>query len=232
MNTATTDTVPVPRTRLGGAPAEAWVATTTPDIRVAIVDGAITAFRQHAFHQVTPDHVASEVGVNAAVLLTQFPSWDGLVMAVVDRWNAQRMRPLLPLLERGAVLFLRSIVQANVDDPALMRFLAATVNIAATPGHPMATHLHHEWHRFHTLVRDTLIEDIREGREPNTMEPSRGAEQLIALYEGLQLQSMVRPGMHLLDAYDRAVTRLRDGWTHAYTAPVWDIESGSVRNPV
>lgn len=89
----------------------------------------------------------------------------------------------------------------------------------------MASHLHHEWHRFHSLVKTTLSEDIRRGREPETMEPGRGAEQLIALYEGLQLQSMVRPGMNLLDAYDRAVTRLRDGWSKAYTPPVWDLTS-------
>lgn len=55
------------------------------------------------------------------------------------------------------------------------------------------------------------------------MEPARGAEQLIALYEGLQMQSMVRPGMDLLEAYDPAITRLRAGWSQAYVAPVWDL---------
>lgn len=225
MHTTTAAPYPEPALHLDQALSEPSMAPRTADVRVAIVDGAIAAFRQHAFHQVTSEHVAAAAGATTEVVLAQFPSWDGMVMAVVDRWNAQRMRPLLPLIDHGAVLFLRGIVKANVDDPALMRFLTATVNIAATPGHPMASHLHHEWHRFHSLVKTTLEADIDKGREPKTMEPGRGAEQLIALYEGLQLQSMVRPGMNLLDAYDRAVTRLRDGWSHTYTPPVWDLGS-------
>lgn len=217
-------TAPVP-SYLDRAPTDMFPSMSVRDPRVAIVDGAITAFRRSAFHQVTVEQVAAAAGMTVQAVSNQFPSWDGLVMAVIDRWNSQRMRPLLPLVDRGAVVFLRGIVEANIADPALMRFLTATVNIAATPEHPMAPHLHHEWHRFHTLVKTTLSDDIRRGLEPETMEPGRGAEQLIALYEGLQLQSMVRPGMDLLDAYDRAVTRLRDGWSKAYTPPVWDLNS-------
>lgn len=40
----------------------------------------------------------------------------------------------------------------------------------------------------------------------------------------LHLQSMVWPGMNLLDSFDRAVTRMRDGWARTYTPPVWDLE--------
>ena len=75
------------------------------------------------------------------------------------------------------------------------------------------------------LVFRQLEKDIHAGREPDTMQPIRGAEQLIALYEGLQLQSMVRPGMDLLDAYDRAVTRMRDGWARTYTPPIWNLDT-------
>ena len=114
------------------------------------------------------------------------------------------MRVILPLAHsQGAVLFLRAIVHANIADPALMRFLTGTINIAATPGHPMAPRLHSRWADFHTLVQGSLAHDIETGREPATMLPHRGAEHLVAVYEGLQLQSMVRPGMDLLDSFDR-----------------------------
>ena len=99
----------------------------------------------------------------------------------------------------------------------------ALVNVAATPGHPLAAHLQQQWVQFHAMVQRTLAQDVETGREPDTMEPARGAEQLIALYEGLQLQSMVRPAMNVVEAYDRAVTRLRAGWSQAYTPPVWRI---------
>ena len=195
------------------------------DTRVRIVEASIAVFRRYAFHTATTGVVAATAGMSVAEVEHAFPTWESLIVATIDRWNAQRMRPILSLAEHhGAVVFLRGIVQSNVEDPALMRFLSATVNIAATPNDPMAPFLQQEWARFHMLVIRQLEKDIQVGREPNTMQPVRGAEQLIALYEGLQLQSMVRPGMDLLDAYDRAVTRLRDGWARTYTPPIWDID--------
>lgn len=191
-----------------------------------IIQSAITVFRQYAFHNATFDLVAATAQLPVTEVIARFPTWESLLVATIDFWNGQRMRPIQPLAERaGAAVFLRAIVQANIKDPALMRLLSATVNIAATPEHPMAPFLHQQWHRFHLMVAQQLAADITAGREPATMEPARGAEQLIALYEGLQLQSMVRPTMNLLESYDRAVTRLRAGWAREYVAPVWDLDT-------
>jgi AcrR family transcriptional regulator len=194
--------------------------------RVRIIDAAIASFRRGAFHDVSFDTVATEAGLDKAAVRQHFPSWDGLVIATIDRWNTERMRSVTSDGDLGgAVLFLRAIVRANIADPALMRLLTAMINIAATPEHPLAPLLQQRWHAFQNLVQDQLARDIHFGREPSTMEPARGAEQLVALYEGLQLQFMVRPGMNLLDAYDRAVTRLRDGWSRTYSPPVWDLDT-------
>lgn len=188
------------------------------------VETAITLYRVQAFHSVTLELVASEADLSLSAVVRQFPTTDDLVLAVIQVWNARRMEPILPIAQsRGAVAFLRGIVLANVADPALMRLLTATVNIAATPEHSMAPLLQRQWVQFHALVQRALVQDVAVGREPETMEPARGAEQLIAVYEGLQLQSMLRPHMDVVEAYDRAVTRLRDGWSTAYRPPVWDI---------
>jgi AcrR family transcriptional regulator len=196
------------------------------ETRVRVIEATIAVLRRYAFHQASFDLVAATAHLPVTDVAQVFPTWDALLVATLDRWNGQRMRPIRPVAERhGAAVFLRTLVQANIADPALMRVLSATVNIAATPGHPMASHLHHAWHDFHVFVMNQLAADISAGREPDTMQPARGAEQLIALYEGLQLQSMVRPGMDLLDSYDRAVTRLRDGWSHTYTPPVWGLDN-------
>lgn len=212
-------------------PASAPAAPPTSDpvsadaeIRRAIVNGAIRAFRELPFHEVTFEVVAAEAEVETDMIVRQFGTFDGLVLATLDRWNLTRMAPVLPLAERrGAVGFLRGIVEANIADPAFMRFLTALLNMAAMPEHPLAHPLRQDWRQFHQLVQQQLAADIRSGLEPSTMEPARGAEQLIAMYEGLQFQAMVRPGMDLLDSYDRAVTRLRTGWARAYVKPVWEL---------
>lgn len=193
--------------------------------RTAIVRASIEMFRTYAFHEASYELLAENGGFIVDHIRRHFPTWHGLLLATIDRWNEQRMAPILPIATtHGMVRLLRGIVQANIADPALMRMLSATANIAATPGHPMAPHLHERWHRFHLMVQHGLERDIRVGREPSTMNPPRGAEQLIAVYEGLQLQSMVRPNMDLLDAYDRAMTRMREGWKTAYIRPVWEID--------
>ncbi|MBD8583079.1 TetR/AcrR family transcriptional regulator [Frigoribacterium sp. CFBP 13729] len=196
------------------------------ELRVRVVEAVIDAFRTRAFHETDVDVVSELAGVPVETVRGLFPSWNGLVMAAVDRWNAERMRPVIPLMHAyGTVRFLRGIVERNVHDPSLMRLLTSLLNVAATPGHPMAPTLQHEWRKFHALILGGLTTDVEVGREPETMDPVRGAEQLIALYEGLQMQSMVRPEMDLLASYDRGVTRLRAGWSQDYVEQVWDLDS-------
>lgn len=194
------------------------------EIRVAVVQTAIALFRRSAFHEVTSARIAAVADLDHDAVTAQFPTWDHLLVATIELWNAQRMRPLLPIAaEQGAVAFLRAIVRANAEDPALMRVLIATVNIAATPDHPMAPFLRAEWRRFHELIERTLEHDVAVGREPATMVPSRGAEQIVAVYEGMQLQSMLRGDLDVVEAFDRAVGRLRQGWSQEYRTAVWQL---------
>jgi AcrR family transcriptional regulator len=196
------------------------------ETRVRIMEATITVYHDYVFHEVSIDLVATTAEMTVADIKDVFPTWGALLLATLDRWNEQRMRPLHPIAEQhGAVAFLRALVRANIEDPTLMRVLSAVVNIAATPEHPLSAPLQRAWRDFHMIVMKQLAADIHAGREPDTMQPARGAEQLIALYEGLQLQSMVRPSMDLLDSYDRAATRLRDGWPRTYTAPIWNIDT-------
>jgi AcrR family transcriptional regulator len=195
------------------------------DIWNAIVQGAITAFRARAFHDVTLEVVAAESGQTVAAVHERFPTLDDLVVATVQVWNAERMAEIVPLAERsGAVEFLGALLRANIEDPSLARLLTAVVNIAATPEHPMAAALQRQWIQFHLLVERSLTRDVALGREPSGLDPSREAEMLIAVYEGLKLQSMMRPALDLLGAWEHAVACLREVWSRCSpAAPVWEL---------
>lgn len=195
-----------------------------PDERSAIVRAAIAVYDHRAFHEVTLETIAERAGLDLAAVLVHFPTLDELVSVTIQTWNGQRMGPLMPLAKQfGTAAFLRAVVLANIQDPGLMRLIVAVVNIASMPDHPAAPELQRQWVQFHAMVQRALVQDVAAGREPSTMDPARGAEQLIALYEGLQIQWMMRAHMDVLGAYDRAVTRLRDGWSRSYTPPVWEI---------
>jgi AcrR family transcriptional regulator len=215
---AASPTVTTPSTPFG-APSAAV------ERRIAIVEAAMRVFTDHAFHEATFELVAEAAGLSAKTVRDEFTHWHGLVLATVDLWVGRRTRPLMPLAQtHGTIALLRAIVAANAAEPALMRLLSAVVNVAATPGHPAAPLLHDQWQQFYRLVHTSLARDVELGREPDTMQPARGAEQLIALYEGLQLQSMVRRDMDVVASFDRAVTRLRAGWGSVYVPPAWDLE--------
>lgn len=205
------------------SPSDAAHEPSGADIWNAIVQAAIRSFQVRAFHEVTLEVVAAEAGLPVETVEERFPTRVDLVVATVQVWNADRMAIVVPLAERhGAVTFLRVLVQSAVEDPSLNRLLTAVVNIAATPDHPMAYALQRQWIQFHALVERALSRDVALGREPEELDPRRGAEQLIAMYEGLLLQSMMRPGMDLLDAFDHGVAALRAAWSHP--APhVWEL---------
>jgi AcrR family transcriptional regulator len=189
-----------------------------------VIEAAIATLRVRAFHDVDLETVAADSGIPLAAVTEQFATWEDLVVATVTVWNGRRLAPILPVAERvGAAAFLRSIIVANVADPALLRLLSAMVNVAATPGHPIAPVLQRQWVQFHAIVQRALMQDVALGREPAGMDAARGAEQLIALYEGLQIQGMMRPTMDVLEAYERAVARLREGWSNDRASLVWEI---------
>ncbi|MGL3199573.1 MULTISPECIES: TetR family transcriptional regulator C-terminal domain-containing protein [Curtobacterium] len=195
----------------------AAAAAATLHLRITIVGATVDLLRDVPFHEARPEQVAERMGITVAELELHFPSWDGLVLAAVDRWNGGRMEEVTAEVGDAATVdFLRAIVASNAEDPALMRLLVALLSVAGNPSHPMATYLRSRYQLFFSQIKRGLERDIATGRAPHTMDPRRGAEQLIALYEGLQLQALLRADMDLVQAFDRAVARLEAGWMERY----------------
>jgi AcrR family transcriptional regulator len=196
-------------------------AAQTLHLRVIIVTATVDVLRDVHFHQATPEMVADRLGISVESVHQHFPSWDGLVLAALDRWNGARMDAVTHALgDASMVDFLRAIVASNVEEPALMRLLVALISVAGNTDHPMSAYLQSRYQLFYAQVRRGLEHDVAVGRAPHTMDPRRGAEQLIALYEGLQIQALMRSDLDLVPAFDRAVARLERGWTERYEARV------------
>jgi AcrR family transcriptional regulator len=199
--------------------AAAAAAAATLHLRIMIVGATVDLLRDVPFHEATIGAVAERLDLPVAELEQHFPSWDGLVLAALDRWNGGRMDEVTrDVGDRSTVEFLRAIVASNAEDPALMRLLVALLSVAGNAAHPMSPYLRSRYQLFYQQIRRGLEHDIAIGRAPHTMEPRRGAEQLLALYEGMQLQALLRPDLDLVAAFDRAVSRLERGWLEPYEA--------------
>lgn len=186
------------------------------DLRARIVTGAIEAYRAADFHTVGPAEVAASAGVTEAEVRRAYPTWDLLVVAVMDRWNNGNRRALWVVAERsGAAAYLRARLEAGRDDPALVRLRIALLSAASSPEHPAAGYFRGQYtHAFEDITL-ALVRDVVAGREPRGTSVRHAAEQLVALYEGLQLQSMLRDDAEPLSGFDRAVARMRVGWAAA-----------------
>ena len=196
--------------------------------RVQIIDAAIAVFHDTDYADADLSTVAAAAGLTVTEVRAHFHDWDSLVVATLDRWNGNRMWALRDFAnDRGAVAFLQAVVAGNVEDPALTRLLAATFPAGANPRHPASAYYRQQYALFFGFVRQTLEHDVAVGREASTTDPTHGAEQLVALYEGLSLQSLLRD-FDLQRAFDRGVARLRHGWTEEYVEAVEAVEAVGV----
>lgn len=186
------------------------------DLRARIVRGAADAYRATDFHQVGPAEVAAHAGVTVDEVRRAFPSWDLLVVAVVDRWSNGGRRATWSVAERhGAVAYLRARLEDGQREPGLVRLRIALLSAASAPGHPASGWFRHQYTSSFEDVALALVRDVVAGRETRDTSPRHAAEQLVALFEGLQLQAMLLDGTDLLAGWDRAVARMRAGWAGA-----------------
>jgi len=195
--------------------------------RTRAINGAIAVIHDGGLSRFSLEGVASRSGMRQAEILELFPSEHALLAAAVMRWTRAVSAPLLPLAgEKGTVAFLHALLSAHAEDPSLMRLIAATLAISTDPSTDGADYYRSAYLQFRETVRTALQEDVRAGREPATMDPIRGAQQLLALYDGIRLQALLTPDTDVVDAFDRAAARMRRGWSEQYEeTTVWDISA-------
>ncbi|PYY47278.1 hypothetical protein DEJ03_05315 [Curtobacterium sp. MCLR17_043] len=198
--------------------------------RTRAINGAIAVIHDGGLSRFSLEGVAARSGMRPAEILELFPSEHALLAAAVMRWTRAVSAPLLPLAgEKGTVAFLHALLSAHAEDPSLMRLIAATLAISTDPSTDGADYYRSAYLQFRETVRTALQEDVRAGREPATMDPIRGAQQLLALYDGIRLQALLTPDTDVVDAFDRAAARMRRGWSEQYEeTTVWDISAPAV----
>ncbi|MBF4606534.1 BLUF domain-containing protein [Curtobacterium sp. VKM Ac-1393] len=193
--------------------------------RTRAINGAITAIHDGGVSRFSLDAVAAHCGMRVEDISALFPSEQALLAAAVMRWTRAVSAPLAPLAaEKGTVAYLHALLVAHAEEPALMRLVASSLVTATDPTADGADYYRSAYLQFRETIRTALTGDVQAGREPITMDPIRGAQQLLALYDGLRLQSLLTPDTDVVDAFDRAAARMRRGWSEQYEQPsYWDI---------
>lgn len=185
--------------------------------RGRVIAGAVQAARRDGLVNLDYFAVARAANVEVWRVKQLFPTWDSLVVAASSHWIGAADRQSRVIAEtRGAVAYLRHLLRVSQLDPAMMRARIHLMSVACNaPGSEG------DWYRgqYAQLMQDVtqfLARDMIAGREPRSMAPRHAAKQLTALYDGLQLQYLLTVEPDLLGTWDRAVARMRNGWSSEY----------------
>ena len=180
-----------------------------------IVRGAIRAYRLHPFDQVDATVVADVAGVPMEAVARVFPTWDALLL----RGTRRSVQPTC------TIEHVRMTLAEDVADPGLVRVLAGVINVAAAES-GFAELFRKRFEEYVGELTAGLQRDFDAETERSVVPADVAATQLLAVYEGLQIQMLVRPHVDVLVEYDRAVRTLRQGWQQR-AVPAWDLDAPS-----
>lgn len=176
--------------------------------REEILKAALDVIARHGYRNTSIRELARAVGLSEAGLLHYFGSKEKLFEAVLrarDNADIERFAVDYPdLVDR-----LVAIVRHNRDVPGLVQLYST---FSADAGDPQ--HAAHEYfvERYES-VRKLLSEGIRarqsEGRTDARLDPDKIATVLIALSDGLQVQSQFRPDAEPAELLEYLITLLQ-----------------------
>jgi AcrR family transcriptional regulator len=162
--------------------------------REEILAVATEAFGRSGYRGVSLADIAARVGISQPGLLHHFRSKDELLIAALERRDAESTNQMQKVFAESSVVdALLSLCRHNMANPASMRLYAVEFAEAIDPDHPA----HEFFRRRNARVRATLADRIRRDqamhRLPPTLDPPTVAAEMIAAMDGLQVQWLLDP---------------------------------------
>ncbi|MFS0731877.1 BLUF domain-containing protein [Curtobacterium sp. 1P10AnD] len=185
----------------------------TAPVRERVLRASIDVLRDVGPTRSSLDAVAERAGLPRDTVTANFPTMPALLAATLATWLDQVTAPLAPVARaEGTVPWLRALVVAFAAEPALDRLIVAALAPAADPGEPAGGDFLVSYRAFRDGIRLALEQDVAVGRLPATLDPGVGAQQLLALFDGLRIQNLFDPEPDVAETFARAADRLRRGW--------------------
>ncbi|HTJ35192.1 MAG TPA: helix-turn-helix domain-containing protein [Dactylosporangium sp.] len=164
--------------------------------RRQILDAAAACFAREGFHRTSMQDIVKESGISAGLIYRYFTGKDDMIAAIVAEWHERRTALLGDDPAAGYLEVLR-----GVGDPAAARELRLAVQVwAETVRSPL----------IREMARDNVDRPRRlaaAALDGAVAEPDALARVLIAIYQGLVLQTLWDDGVDHA-AYARAVAAL------------------------
>ncbi len=158
--------------------------------RELILDTAMTLFAEAGYRGTSVRDIAARAGISHPGLLYHFPTKEALLMAVLTRRDALGARDF-PIEGRPGRVVLASLVgtaRFNATDRGIVELYATLSAEATAADHPAREYFQTRYAALLAFVRDALADVANDGGLADGVDPSIGAQQIVALMDGLQVQ--------------------------------------------
>lgn len=171
-----------------------------------IVDKAFHVFAESGYEGTSLREISRRCGISHATLLHHFPKKSLLLLAVLEhRDEIQHIEP--KTLDESLGLLL-GIAVRNEETPGLMRLFTLLAAEAADPEHPARHYFQVRGDGLRSMIAGHIADARASGQLPDGAEPRLLATNLIALWEGLQLQAPLHPDLSIVDQLGSAFAQL------------------------
>jgi AcrR family transcriptional regulator len=172
--------------------------------RREIIEAAAKVFGKYGYAGGSLRQIAELVGVTPAALTRHFDSKEGLLIAVLEYWDAGADKLMIPY-QFGLDRFKHmpnSVWEHTLDRGLIEMFLTVAAE-ASNPGHPINGFIRQ---RYERVINDT-IKQLKNAREAGQVLPMsdeqiemevRGA---YALMDGIQLQWLLNPSIDVVETF-------------------------------
>ena len=180
-----------------------------------IMEVAARVFAEHGYAGASLRQIAGEVGTSPASLLQHFGSKEGLLLAVLEEWEAGVLA-LATEADVGIEFFRshRRTMRYHVRHRGSIELFLTMAAEASSAAHPAHAFMRARYERtLSEFCRQLLM--AQERGEVAPMAPAQTdaeARAMIALMDGLELQWLLDPGMDLVAVFDACLDVVLQRW--------------------
>ena len=165
--------------------------------RAEIAAACLALVVQRGHQEVTVPEVAERAGVTEATVTYHFPTKDHLFIAALEQADLDDGLPAHFDTLTDITQHLRLIIQAPAGHPNRLRLFTVEMANATDPDHPAHSWLLQRSQTVRQVFADMLRHLQAHGEAHPDIEPERFARQLIAVWDGLQIQWLAQPDFDL-----------------------------------
>jgi AcrR family transcriptional regulator len=180
--------------------------------RDAILAAANEVFAKRGFRGASLATIAKRVGMSEPGLLHHFASKEELLLEVLklrDQHDDERIAQARAA-HTGPVEVVLELCRQNQERPGIVRLFTILAAESVDDDHPA-----HEWFlaRYRdrrAVLADRLANAQRDGDIDAALDPESVASQILAMFDGLQLQWLLNPGaVDMVAVFEDFLGRLR-----------------------